>query len=108
VKPCEFQKGDRVDLGELRDGEVIGVGIASVWAVFKLPRTRVPFLKAAPAEDFRPHEPLPQVRIGRFTILTDIALPGRVIVASRTTGEAMETTVQRLEAKLAEFFMKEF
>jgi hypothetical protein len=102
-----FQKGDRVDFSHLRDGEVLRVGRATLWAVFRTPGGNLPI--AAPLADFRPHRADEAgVRIGAYLLRSPGSKSDKVQLYSARTGEMMETDEAQLESWLDRFWRNRF
>ncbi|MCM2304072.1 MAG: hypothetical protein NDJ72_05175 [Elusimicrobia bacterium] len=103
----EIKPGDRLDwpARELKNGEVVRVGHATVWLVFAL-ATGGHFPITADPRDLTPHVDHARIRLGAF-LLRDQA-DGRVWLESTVTGEAMQTDTAKLERLLARFFRREF
>lgn len=99
----EVKTGMRVDHGELRDGEVLRVGRATVWAVFLTPQGN--HQVNAPASEFRPHV-RPRVRVGEFELSAGLE-PGTIWIRGGP-GEGGAFPEAKLEALLRHFWNAEF
>lgn len=101
-----LKPGDRVDYRSLKNGEVIRVGRATIWAVFETPHGTHPVTGSS--RDFRSHEPSTAVRIGEYILRTPAYREGHIQVHAVSSGEMMETDIAKLESWLAKFWRREF
>jgi hypothetical protein len=106
MKTGPLEKGDRVDYRDHRDGEVLRVGRATVWAVFNTPHGNFPV--SAPLADFKRHIVPQLVRIGEYGLRVPGSKESKVQIHWARTGEMMETEAATLETVLARFFRREF
>jgi len=101
-----FKRGDRVDFRGHRNGEVMRVGRATVWALFQTCHGSFP--TCGPVGEFRRHVPSTAVQVGEYVIGTVCGHEDKVQLHLVTTGEMMETDIAQLESWLAKFWRKEF
>lgn len=103
----EIKRGDRLDYParDLKNGEVVRVGHATVWLVFTLAGGAAFPITASP-DELRPHLNPSRVKVGEF-LIRDVC-DGKVFIESVLTGEVMQTEEARLETWLAKFWNKEF
>lgn len=99
-------KGDRVDWRDHRDGEVLRVGRATLWAVFQT--THGSFPVAGAIGEFRRHQPSHTIRVGDFYLRAPGTDTTKVQIHWERTGEMMETDAAKLESWMAKFWAKEF
>lgn len=99
----DLRKGDRVDLRDNKNGEVVRVGLGTVWADFSGPHGTVRM--SGPSSDFKRHVPS-IVKIGEFTLRAG-ANPGQIRIEA-AGGEGGEFDEKKLEQLLRRFWNREF
>lgn len=98
-----YKNGDRVDLRDMKNGEVVRVGLGTLWAEF---RTHHGALRMnAPISEFRPHQPA-AVRIGPFDLHRGD--PGKIVIHDFHTGEGGEFEESALAKTLTRFWNNHF
>lgn len=102
----EFKKGDRVDYRDLRNGEVVRVGRATLWASFQTIHGNRPV--AEPLSEFRHHVPQTEFRVGEFLLRRPGSRDSKVQIHWGRTGEMMETEQAVLESYLMKFWARMF
>lgn len=100
----QFKIGDRVDYHSYTNGEVVRVGLGTLWVEFQTVhgQCRLP----VPLGVARLHAGGRGLCIGRFALRP--FAPGKIHIDVTTTGEGGAFDEAALEALIEKFFQKEF